>query len=41
LTPAKYREIEKKMTVHARGLGISMSHLDFVLFYRATGLIFK
>jgi N-glycosylase/DNA lyase len=41
LTLARYKEIENKMTVHARGLGISMSHLDFVLFYRATGLIFK
>ena len=41
LTAARYREIESKMTAHARELGISMSHLDFVLFYRATGLIFK
>jgi len=41
LTPARYWEIEKKMTAHARRLGITMSHLDFVLFYRATGLIFK
>lgn len=41
LTLARYREIEKRMTAHARELGISMSHLDFVLFYRATGLVFK
>lgn len=41
LTPARYWEIEKKMTAHAHELGIAMSHLDFVLFYQATGLIFK
>jgi N-glycosylase/DNA lyase len=41
LTGRQYLEIEKKMGRYAEGIGIRMSHLDFVLFYRATGKIFK
>lgn len=41
LTISRYAEIEKKMRMYARKIKIPMSHLDFVLFYRATGKIFK
>ncbi len=41
LTENRYLEIERKMRRFADKIGICMSHLDFLLFYRATGKIFK
>jgi N-glycosylase/DNA lyase len=41
LTETRYMQIEKKMRQYAKKIGIQMSHLDFLLFYKATGKIFK
>jgi N-glycosylase/DNA lyase len=41
LTENRYLEIERKMRLFADKIGIGMSHLDFLLFYRATKMIFK
>jgi len=37
----KYLEIEKKMAEFAKGIGIPLSHLDLLLWYKETGEIFK
>jgi N-glycosylase/DNA lyase len=37
----KYLEIEKAMQKYAKDINISMDHLDFVLWYREAGEIFK
>ena len=41
VTPKKYFEIEKKMSEFSTNINISMIHLDFVLWYKETGKIFK
>ncbi|MCD6275560.1 MAG: N-glycosylase/DNA lyase [Thermoplasmata archaeon] len=41
LTPRKYLEIEKKMRRFSKKIGISMAHLDLVLWYKETGMVFK
>mgnify|MGYP000144325022 CR=1 FL=1 len=41
LSKKKYMEIEKKMKKFAEKIGIKMSHLDLVLWYKETGEIFK
>ncbi len=41
LSKKKYMEIEKKMKKFAEEIGIKMSHLDLVLWYKETGEIFK
>ncbi len=41
ITPAKYLEIEKRMADFAVDIDIPLSHLDFVLWYKETGDIFK
>ena len=41
LTKRRYLEIEKKMGEFAEMVGIPMSHLDLLLWYRETGEIFK
>ena len=41
LTKKKYYEIEKKMREFSERIGIPMAYLDFVLWYRQTGRIFK
>ena len=41
LTPKRYLETESLMRAFARRTRIPMAHLDFVLWYRETGDIFK
>ena len=41
LSNSRYLEIEKKMQTYAKQIEIGMGPLDFLLFYRATGKIFK
>ena len=41
LTPRRYIEIEEKMGDFSERVGIPLSHLDFVLWYRKTGEVFK
>ncbi len=41
LTPGEYMEIEERMSLFADHMGIPMSHLDFVFWYKETGDIFK
>jgi len=41
LTESRYFEYEQKLMDFSRQIDIPMSHLDFVLFYRATGKILK
>jgi N-glycosylase/DNA lyase len=41
VTPKKYFEIEKKMLVFSKQIKIPMSHLDFVLWYKEAGEVFK
>jgi len=41
MTRKKYLEIENKMMKFSEKLDIPMSHLDFVLWYKETGRIFK
>lgn len=41
ITPAKYKEIEAKMREHAEKINIPMHHLDFVLWYKEAGEVFK
>jgi N-glycosylase/DNA lyase len=41
LTPSRYIEVEKKMRDFSEKIGIPLSHLDFVLWYRKTGVVFK
>lgn len=41
LSKKKYLEIEKKMRKFAEKIGIKMSHLDLVLWYKETGEVFK
>ena len=41
LTKKNYLEIENKMKKFAKEIGIPLPHLDFVLWYKETGEIFK
>jgi N-glycosylase/DNA lyase len=41
ISRAKYMQIEKKMKDFARQIGIPLSHLDLLLWYKETGEIFK
>ncbi len=41
ISKAKYLEIEKKMSKFARHIGIPLSHLDLLFWYKGTGEIFK
>ncbi len=41
LSRKKYLNIEKKMVGFSKRLEIPLSHLDFVLWYKETGDIFK
>ncbi|MEA1993372.1 MAG: N-glycosylase/DNA lyase [Euryarchaeota archaeon] len=41
LTKKQYLAMEKKMKKFSKEIGISMSHLDLVLWYKETGAIFK
>jgi len=41
LTPRRYIEIEERMRDFSKRMGIPFSHLDFVLWYRKTGEVFK
>jgi N-glycosylase/DNA lyase len=41
LGKAKYLQIEKKMLEFSRQVGIPMSHLDLLWWYKETGEIFK
>jgi N-glycosylase/DNA lyase len=41
LTPARYRAIEDLLRGYSKAEGIPLDHLDFVLWYRNTGDIFK
>jgi thermostable 8-oxoguanine DNA glycosylase len=41
LSPKRYLEIEEVMNGYAGKIGIPLAHLDFVLWYRETGDIFK
>ena len=41
LSSARYLKIERKMRELSRGLRIPMSYLDFVMWYKETGVIFK
>ncbi len=41
LSRRKYLEIEERMRRFCREIGIPMEHLDLVLWYRETGMIFK
>jgi N-glycosylase/DNA lyase len=41
LSPARYHSIERLLGGFAAEIGIPMGHLDFVLWYRETGDIFK
>ncbi len=41
ISRAKYLEIEKKMAAFSKQIGIPLSHLDLLLWYKETGEIFK
>ncbi|RKZ24654.1 DNA lyase, partial [bacterium] len=41
LSRRQYLEIEKKFIEYAKKTGIPPAHLDFVLWYRETGKVFK
>jgi N-glycosylase/DNA lyase len=41
ISKSKYLEIEQKMKNFAKTVNIPISHLDFVLWYKETGVIFK
>jgi len=41
LSPSKYMDIEREMILFAQELNIPIEELDFVLWYRETGKIFK
>lgn len=41
LTPKRYLEIEQQAARFARQIGIPLSHLDLLLWYRETGEVFK
>jgi len=41
LSRKKYLEIEKKMKILSKNINIPLLHLDFVLWYRETGKVFK
>ncbi len=41
LTYKKYLEIEEKMRIYSKKIGITMDRLDLVLWYRQVGYIFK
>ncbi len=41
LTPRRYHEIEEGMRHLSREMGIPLSHLDFLFWYRQTGFLFK
>lgn len=41
LTPARYLEIEEKMRVFTKKIGISMGALDLTLWFREAGKVFK
>ncbi|MFW5800234.1 MAG: DNA lyase, partial [Spirochaetota bacterium] len=40
-SPKKYIEIEQKMREFSKEINIPMAHLDFVLWYKEAGEIFK
>lgn len=40
-TPARYKEIEKRLALFAEEIGIDMDHLDLLLWSRKTGEILK
>ncbi len=41
LTRKRYLEIEEKMREYCREMGIPMAHMDLLLWYLATGYVFK
>ena len=41
LSKKKYFEIERRMKEFSKKIGIPLSHLDFVLWYKETGEVFK
>jgi N-glycosylase/DNA lyase len=41
LSAKRYCDIEGKMRVYAERIGVPLSHLDFIFWYRATGDVFK
>jgi N-glycosylase/DNA lyase len=41
ISGARYRDLEERLRGYAKRAGVPMGHLDFVLFYMATGDIFK
>ena len=41
LTKRRYLEIEERMRMFSKTIGIPMAHLDLVLWYRQTGMVFK
>lgn len=41
LTPQRYLEIERTMAQFSAAIGIPLSHLDFILWYREAGDVFK
>ena len=41
LSKNKYLEIEEKMRVFSKNIGIPLDHLDLLLWFKQTGRIFK
>ena len=41
LNPIRYCEIERKVVAFSRGIGVSMEHLDLVMWYKEKDEIFK
>jgi N-glycosylase/DNA lyase len=41
LTERRYLRIEEEMRAFSRDIGIPMGNLDFVLWYREAGAVFK
>jgi N-glycosylase/DNA lyase len=41
ISPKLYRDLEERLRVYSKKIDIPMSHLDFVLWYKETGDIFK
>ncbi len=41
LTKKRYAEIEERMRTFCQDIGIPMAHLDLLLWYKETGMIFK
>lgn len=41
ISPRLYRDLEKRLSTYSRRIDIPLSHLDFVLWYKETGDIFK